>query len=144
MEDEVQVGVSIICAQARVDLEHCLRLCSSTSPRHRIGCIGAGIIILAHGFEAFSQQMVTFGQEPQEVVNTTFSPAPPPPRSEIWDTYLSRGYTGGEFLCSRGDLPCTNPNPEHTDVRLRPCVVNQGGSLFRDHIQRDTHDLGFV
>ncbi|KAM7224419.1 Protein of unknown function (DUF3176) domain containing protein [Rhypophila decipiens] len=62
--------------------------------RHRIGCIGAAIIILAHGFETFSQQMVTFEQYSQDVVNSPSTPAPPPARSEIWDTYLSRGFTG--------------------------------------------------
>ncbi|KAK3694910.1 hypothetical protein B0T22DRAFT_86826 [Podospora appendiculata] len=38
--------------------------------------------------------MVTFEQRPRQVVNATLSPAPPPSRSEIWDTYLTRGYTG--------------------------------------------------
>ncbi|KAK3336707.1 hypothetical protein B0T19DRAFT_396425 [Cercophora scortea] len=61
--------------------------------RH-LGCVGAAVIILAHGFETFSQQMVTFEQRPRRVVNATMSPAPPPSRSEVWDTYLSRGYTG--------------------------------------------------
>ncbi|KAK0629998.1 hypothetical protein B0T17DRAFT_206942 [Bombardia bombarda] len=59
-----------------------------------LGCIGAAIIILVHGFETFSQQMVTFEQRPQRVINDTYSPAPPPPRSEVWDTYLARGYNG--------------------------------------------------
>ncbi|KAM7193569.1 Protein of unknown function (DUF3176) domain containing protein [Naviculisporaceae sp. PSN 640] len=63
--------------------------------RHRIGCIGAALVILSQGFETFSQQMVTFEQQPQAVFTTESSPAPPPPRSEIWDTYLAQGFTGG-------------------------------------------------
>ncbi|KAK3329518.1 hypothetical protein B0H66DRAFT_526903 [Apodospora peruviana] len=64
--------------------------------RHRVGCMGAAIIILTQGFETFSQQMVTFEQRPQKirVENRTSMAAPPPARSEVWDTYLSRGYTG--------------------------------------------------
>ncbi|KAK3341295.1 hypothetical protein B0T25DRAFT_573695 [Lasiosphaeria hispida] len=50
--------------------------------RH-LGCIGAAIVVLIHGFETFSQQMVMFEQRPQQVANGTYSPASAPPRSEV-------------------------------------------------------------
>ncbi|KAK3393681.1 hypothetical protein B0H63DRAFT_555011 [Podospora didyma] len=61
--------------------------------RH-LGCIGAAIIILIHGFETFSQQMVIFEQRPTPFLNSSYNPAPAPARSEVWDTYLLRGFAG--------------------------------------------------
>lgn len=49
--------------------------------RH-LGSIGAFIVIVAHGFESFSQQMVTYEQRPQRA-DSSSSPAPTPPRSEV-------------------------------------------------------------
>lgn len=59
-------------------------------------CLGAAIIILAHGFETFTQQMVTYEQRPMEYVNDTVRVAPAPPRSEVWDAYTKRGVGGRE------------------------------------------------
>jgi len=50
--------------------------------RH-LGCIGAFIVIMAHGFETFSQQMVIFEQRPRQLVNGESIPAPEPPRAEV-------------------------------------------------------------
>ncbi|KAH8682211.1 hypothetical protein BX600DRAFT_492281 [Xylariales sp. PMI_506] len=55
-----------------------------------LACVGAGIIILIHGFETFSQEMVTF----QELPMLNQSTAPPPPRSELWQNVVPKGYTG--------------------------------------------------
>jgi hypothetical protein len=57
-----------------------------------MACIGAAIIVLAQGFETFSQQMVLFVQRPQVYKgNETYNPAPPPPMSQKWDTFVRRG-----------------------------------------------------
>lgn len=76
-----------------------------------LGCVGAAIIVLVHGFETFSQQMVTFEQRPAPVAaNGSFTSvggagqvsvaaAAPPPRAEVWDTVLRRGYAGGTHTC---------------------------------------------
>ncbi|KAB5549976.1 hypothetical protein GE09DRAFT_1128561 [Coniochaeta sp. 2T2.1] len=61
--------------------------------RH-MACIGAAIVVLVHGFETFSQQMVIFEERPRMADNATQAPAPAPPRSEIWDYYVRRGFTG--------------------------------------------------
>lgn len=53
-----------------------------TLGRH-MACIGAAIIILVHGFETFSQQMIIFEQRPQPAGNATHNPAPAPPRAEV-------------------------------------------------------------
>lgn len=71
--------------------------------RH-FACMGAFIVVMAHGFETFSQQMVTFEQRPRRVANVGTSPAPAPPRSEVWDTYVSRGYLGGGLDETEGPM----------------------------------------
>ncbi|OIW26081.1 hypothetical protein CONLIGDRAFT_717714 [Coniochaeta ligniaria NRRL 30616] len=50
--------------------------------RH-MACIGAAIVILVHGFETFSQQMVIFEERPRPADDATRNPAPAPPRSEV-------------------------------------------------------------
>ncbi|KAK4647658.1 uncharacterized protein QC761_103360 [Podospora bellae-mahoneyi] len=47
--------------------------------RH-LGCVGAAIAILGVGFETFSQEMVSFEQQPRHLDNGTLSPAPAPAR----------------------------------------------------------------
>ncbi|KAK0734201.1 hypothetical protein B0T26DRAFT_687643 [Lasiosphaeria miniovina] len=81
-----------------------------------LGCVGAAIIVLVHGFETFSQQMVTFEQRPAPVAgNGSFTSvggagqvsvavAPPPPRAEVWDTVLQRGYAGGIHAHPRNQI----------------------------------------
>ncbi|KAK9777244.1 hypothetical protein SCAR479_05973 [Seiridium cardinale] len=59
-----------------------------------LACVGASIIILIHGFETFSQQMVTFEERPTPQYNVTEPPAPPPARSEIWHNVVSKGFGG--------------------------------------------------
>ncbi|KAI0126392.1 hypothetical protein BJ170DRAFT_595995 [Xylariales sp. AK1849] len=59
-----------------------------------LACVGAGIIILIHGFETFSQQMVTYDEAPKLQTNITNPPAPPPARSETWHNVVTKGYGG--------------------------------------------------
>lgn len=58
-----------------------------------MACVGASIVVLAHGFEAFSQQMVILEQRPLANNNATLSP----PRSERWDYFVRRGWSSGKF-----------------------------------------------
>ncbi|KAK3941065.1 hypothetical protein QBC46DRAFT_340864 [Diplogelasinospora grovesii] len=59
------------------------------------GVIGAAVVILIHGFESLSQQMVILEQRPRETPSNSWNPnTPAPARSEVWDTYLLRGFTG--------------------------------------------------
>ena len=51
--------------------------------KSHLGCLGAFIVIVSHGFETFSQQMVLFEQRPRQLVNESYSPAPAPARSEV-------------------------------------------------------------
>ncbi|KAK4195837.1 hypothetical protein QBC40DRAFT_310375 [Triangularia verruculosa] len=50
--------------------------------RH-LGCVGAAIAVLGIGFETFSQEMVSFEQQPRRLENSSLSPAPAPARSEV-------------------------------------------------------------
>ncbi|KAK5663561.1 hypothetical protein OQA88_3992 [Cercophora sp. LCS_1] len=70
-----------------------LRLLWKMRLRH-LGCVGAFIVVMTHGFEAVSQEMVTFEQRPRRLVGGDSNPAPAPARSEVWDTYVRRGYLG--------------------------------------------------
>ncbi|KAK0747923.1 hypothetical protein B0T21DRAFT_406484 [Apiosordaria backusii] len=63
-------------------LKGALKLIWRLKGRH-LGCLGAAIAILGIGFETFSQEMVSFEQQPRRLENSSFSPAPAPARSEV-------------------------------------------------------------
>ncbi|KAK0668242.1 hypothetical protein QBC41DRAFT_277212 [Cercophora samala] len=65
--------------------------------RH-LGCVGAAIAILGIGFETFSQEMVSFEQQPRHLENGSFSPAPAPARSEKC-RYVSVSIDESRYLC---------------------------------------------
>lgn len=62
-----------------------------------LACVGAGIIILIHGFETFSQEMVTFDDAPTPLINIINPAAPPPARSETWQNVVPKGPGGGRL-----------------------------------------------
>ncbi|KAI1871028.1 hypothetical protein JX265_006068 [Neoarthrinium moseri] len=63
-----------------------------------LACVGAGIIVLIHGFETFSQEMVTYAEQPTPMINLTNSLAPPPARSETWNNIVAKGFGGDQDL----------------------------------------------
>ncbi|KAK4191790.1 hypothetical protein QBC35DRAFT_459828 [Podospora australis] len=100
-KDGAKLGDFKMFDDASRGLRGSFRLLWRLKARH-LGCVGAVIIVLGHGFETFSQQMVTFEQQPRrfegDLKNGTVlrdNPAPAPARAEVWDTYLHRGYVGG-------------------------------------------------
>jgi hypothetical protein len=110
------------------------------SGRHP-GVIGAAVVILIHGFESLSQQMVILEQRPRETPSNSWNPnTPAPARSEVWDTYLLRGFTGGKYLgASIGDR-----ERWLSRGRPRPSAIHKGGGIQRYHGDRDSHDHGYV
>ncbi|RYO85971.1 hypothetical protein DL766_007597 [Monosporascus sp. MC13-8B] len=63
-----------------------------------LGCIGAGVMILANGFETFSSQMVSFDEMPTVDASTTNSnvlAALPPLRAATWRNTSIQGASSG-------------------------------------------------
>ncbi|KAJ6782100.1 hypothetical protein PWT90_09735 [Aphanocladium album] len=58
-----------------------------------LSCIGAAIIILTHGFETFSQQMVDYIERPVIFENDTERSAPVNYRSDHWDNVEQRDWS---------------------------------------------------
>ncbi|KAJ3495125.1 hypothetical protein NLG97_g3611 [Lecanicillium saksenae] len=58
--------------------------------RGHLSCIGAAIIILTHGFETFSQQMVDYVEKPVIFKKETERSAPANYRSDHWDNVEQR------------------------------------------------------
>jgi hypothetical protein len=111
-----------------------LRLTHLMSSYRHLGCLGAAIIILIHGFETFSQQMVVLEQRLSPFTNASYSPAPVPARSEAWDHYLTRGFVGGEDkLQSKGTGRAAN---RHTIVRRCSTALDKSRRLQWNHCYR--------